>query len=217
MFAVFKTGGKQYKVQQGDVLQVEKLDAAKDKPIIFDEVLLVEDGKETLVGTPFVDKALVHAVVVENFKDKKVIVFKKKRRKQYKKTHGHRQELTRIRIEDITVGISVPKKAKPAEPKKEKPKEAPKEVKTAAPKPEKAKKTAPAETAKKAGAPKTKAVKPAPEKKPTPAKTVKKAGAPKPKAAKPAAKKSKPKTAPKKAATAKSPSKTKKATKTKEK
>lgn len=114
MFAVIKTGGKQYKVQQGDVLQVEKLGLEKETTITFDEVLLIEDGKKTLIGTPFVDKAKVHAVIIENFKDDKIIVFKKKRRKQYRRTRGHRQELSRVRIEDITIGGAAPKKTQPA-------------------------------------------------------------------------------------------------------
>jgi len=200
MFAVIKTGGKQYKVQQGDVLQVEKLGLEKEKTIIFDEVLLVEDGKNTLIGTPFVDKAKVHAVVIENFKDDKVIVFKKKRRKQYKKMRGHRQNLSRIRIEDITLGGAAPKKAKPDaavkkdEPVKKKPavKKAVTAAKVPAPKKTEAKKPE-----KKAVAPK--AAKP----KPT---------APKPKPAKP-----KPKAAPKKAAPKKAVAPAKPVTKTKEK
>lgn len=122
MFAVIKTGGKQYKVQQGDVLQVEKLGLEKETTITFDEVLLIEDGKKTLIGTPFVDKAKVHAVIIENFKDDKIIVFKKKRRKQYRRTRGHRQELSRVRIEDITIGGAAPKKTQPdAAVKKEEP------------------------------------------------------------------------------------------------
>lgn len=140
MFAVIKTGGKQYKVRQGDVLQVEKLGLEKEKTITFEEVLLIEDGKKTLIGTPFVDKAKVHAVIIENFKDDKVIVFKKKRRKQYRKTRGHRQELSRVRIEDITISSASPKKTEPAElkPAAKKPvaAKAPAPKKTAAKKPE---------------------------------------------------------------------------------
>ena len=192
MFAVIKTGGKQYKVQQGDVLQVEKLDIEKDKTIIFDKVLLVEDGKNTLIGTPYVDKAKVYAVLIETFKDDKVIVFKKKRRKQYKKMQGHRQILSRIKIEDITLGGAAPKKAKPAAAEKRveppKPKTEPKtKTKT------EVKKTAPAA---KAPAPKTKAA------------------APKPKAA---ASKPKTKAAPKKTAAPKAAATAKPVTKTKEK
>ena len=209
MFAVIKTGGKQYKVQQGDVLQVEKLGLEKDKTITFDEVLLVEDGKKTLIGTPFVDKAKVHAVIIENFKDDKVIVFKKKRRKQYKKMRGHRQELSRIRIEDITLGGAAPKKTQPtAVAKKEEP------VKTQIQTKPAAKKTA---SAAKVPAEKK------PEKKPAAKKVAKskpKAAPQKtaaPKAAKPKPADPKPKAAPKKTVTPKAAAKTKPATKTKEK
>jgi len=104
MFAVIKTGGKQYKVQEGDILQVEKLDAEEGKEISFNRVLLIDNGKKTLIGTPFVEKALVRAVVLENLKGKKVIIFKKKRRKQYKKKSGHRQEFTEVKIEKIISG-----------------------------------------------------------------------------------------------------------------
>ncbi len=193
MFAVIKTGGKQYKVQQGDVLQVEKLGLEKDKTITFEEVILIEDGKKTLIGTPFVEKAKVHAVVIENFKDDKVIVFKKKRRKQYRKMRGHRQELSRVRIEDITIGGEAPKKAKPAATAK---KEVPVEKKPAAKKP----------AAMKAAAPKkTEAKKP-----------VKKAAAPKPKAAKPKLAAPKPKAVPKKTTATKTAAPSKPVTKTKE-
>ncbi len=115
MFAVIKTGGKQYKVQEGDVLNVEKLNMEKEKKVTFDKVLLIEDEGKTLIGTPFVENALVRAEVIENFKDKKVLIFKKKRRKQYRRTRGHRQELTRIKIEEIIQGIKAAPKKKPAE------------------------------------------------------------------------------------------------------
>ena len=118
MFAVIKTGGKQYKVHEGDVLHVEKLSTHKDKRITFDKILLVEDEGKTLIGTPFVENALVRAEVIENFKDKKVIVFKKKRRKQYRKTRGHRQQLTRIKIEEILHGAKATPKKRPAEVEK---------------------------------------------------------------------------------------------------
>lgn len=129
MFAVIKTGGKQYRVQEGDVLDVEKLNMEKDQKVTFDKVLLVEDEGETLIGTPFVEKALVRAEVIENFKDKKVIVFKKKRRKQYRRKSGHRQELTRIKIEEIVHGEKAAPRKKPAEAAKiEKEKRAPRET-----------------------------------------------------------------------------------------
>ncbi len=134
MFAVIKTGAKQYRVQEGDVLCIEKLNKEKGEKFTFNEVLLVEDGKKTLIGTPFVENALVKAEIIENLKDDKVIVFKKRRREQYKRMRGHRQELTRIKIEEIALG---PKEAaeKPAEAVKEE-KIAPRKPRVAAKKPE---------------------------------------------------------------------------------
>ena len=101
MFAIIKTGGKQYKVQVGDILSVERLPAGAKKTALFDQVLLIADEKETLIGTPLIEKAVVRAAVLEDFKDDKVIVFKKKRRKQYRRTRGHRQQLTRVKIMNI--------------------------------------------------------------------------------------------------------------------
>ena len=101
MFAIIKTGGKQYKVQVGDVFKVERLPAGAGKTALFDQVLLIGDDKETLIGTPIIEKAVVRAAVIEDFKDKKVIVFKKKRRKGYKRTKGHRQQYTEIEINSI--------------------------------------------------------------------------------------------------------------------
>lgn len=112
MFAVIKTGGKQYRVQAGDVLQIEKLNVEEGQKITFNQVLLIDDEKRTLIGTPFLKNAQVKAEVIENFKDKKIIVFKKKRRKQYQKKIGHRQQLTRIKIEEIIPELkAAPKKA----------------------------------------------------------------------------------------------------------
>jgi large subunit ribosomal protein L21 len=101
MFAIIKTGGKQYRVQEGDVLSVEKIRAGGDQRIFFNQVLLITGDKETVIGTPLIEKAAVRARIVGDFKDEKVLVFKKKRRKQYRRTRGHRQELTRVRIERI--------------------------------------------------------------------------------------------------------------------
>ncbi len=114
MFAVIKTGGKQYKVQVGDILHIEKLIVEEDQKVTFDQVLLIEDNGKTLIGTPFIEDAQVKAGVIENFKDKKVIVFKKKRRKQYKRKRGHRQELTRIKIEEIIPSAKAAPKKKPS-------------------------------------------------------------------------------------------------------
>jgi large subunit ribosomal protein L21 len=101
MHAVILTGGKQYRVKEGDVLAVEKLDIPQGRKVLIDQVLLIEDGDTILVGTPVIENALVRADVLETFKDEKVLVFKKKRRKQFRRTRGHRQQLTRIRIDRI--------------------------------------------------------------------------------------------------------------------
>ena len=146
MFAVIKTGGKQYKVQEGDLLEVEKLHIEEGKKVTFTEVLLIEDGKNTLIGTPFVENAVVTGLVEENFKAKNVIVFKKKRRKQYKKKKGHRQELTRVKIEAIAAGLKgeATKKPQPAEKKEAVKKEKPEPAVTKEAEDKKGTKTAPA-------------------------------------------------------------------------
>ena len=102
MYAVILTGGKQYRVKEGDVLSIEKLDLAPGRKAHFDRVLLIEDGETVQVGTPALDNAMVLGLVLENYRDEKVIVFKKKRRKQYRRTHGHRQYMTKVRITRIT-------------------------------------------------------------------------------------------------------------------
>ena len=117
MFAVIKTGGKQYRVQKGEILDVEKLDTKEGKKVSFEQVLLVEANGKIHIGTPYLKDAVVKAEVLDNFKDKKVIVFKKKRRKQYKRKMGHRQELTKIRIEEI-LSSKAAVKAKPVAEKK---------------------------------------------------------------------------------------------------
>ena len=98
MFAVIKTGGKQYKVAKDDVLDIEKLEADDGASVTFDEVLMVGDK----VGTPTVSGASVSATVERTFRDKKVIVFKKQRRQNHRRKRGHRQTLTRVRITGIT-------------------------------------------------------------------------------------------------------------------
>lgn len=102
MHAVILTGGKQYRVKPGDVLSVEKLETEAGRKVSFSRVLLIEeDGGNVLLGTPLLEDAMVRAEVLELYKDEKVLVFKKKRRKQYRRTRGHRQQLTRIRVEGI--------------------------------------------------------------------------------------------------------------------
>lgn len=174
MYAVILTGGRQYRVKEGDVLAVEKLELEPGRKAQFDRVLLIEDGGTVQVGAPVLDNAMVLGLVLENFKDEKVLVFKKKRRKQFRRTHGHRQQLTKVRITRITpdrtqltakdlaeeklvpvekpVAVPKPKPAAPAEP----------------PAPAK-----PAKAAAKAKPVKKEAAKPKPAKKPAPAKAKK--------------------------------------------
>ncbi len=94
-FAIFQTGGKQYRVQNGDIIKVEKINA--DGTVEFDQVLMLGDK----VGTPFVDGAKVVATVVEQKRADKILVFKKKRRQNYRRTKGHRQYITVLKITDI--------------------------------------------------------------------------------------------------------------------
>lgn len=101
-YAVIETGGKQYRVEQDTVLSIELLnDVEADKTVEFDQVLAVSNGSELTVGTPVVTGAKVTATVVENYRGNKVIAFKKKRRQGYRKKIGHRQGLTKIKIESI--------------------------------------------------------------------------------------------------------------------
>ncbi len=101
-FAVIKTGGKQYKVSEGDVLSVEKIEAEEGKSIAFDEVMLVAEGDRVEIGTPQIEKAKVTAKVVAQEKADKVVVFKYKPKKNYRKKTGHRQKLTKVQIEKIS-------------------------------------------------------------------------------------------------------------------
>lgn len=171
MYAVILTGGKQYRVKEGDVLAVEKLDLGPGRKAQFDQVLLIEDGGTVQVGTPVLDNAMVLGLVLENFKDEKVLVFKKKRRKQFRRTRGHRQQLTRVRVTKIapdrtaiTADDLAEEKIVPAE----KPAPAPKPK---APAPVEAHAAGkPAKPAKAAKPAKKEAAKPKAEKKPAPAK-----------------------------------------------
>ena len=102
MKAVIRTGGKQYLVGIDDILDVEKISADKAGKIIFDEVLMIAEDKNVKLGDPIIKGAKVEAIVEEQFKDKKIVVFKMKRRKRYRKTQGHRQQLTKVKITKIT-------------------------------------------------------------------------------------------------------------------
>lgn len=101
MFAVIKTGGKQYRVAANDVIVVEKLDGAAGDKIEFTEVLVVGEGADARIGAPFVAGAVVSGEVVEQGRGAKVISFKKRRRQNSKRKRGHRQHLTTVRITDI--------------------------------------------------------------------------------------------------------------------
>ncbi len=101
MYAVIETGGKQYRVQEGDILKVEKLDVEEGEKAVFDKVLVIGEGEDIQVGTPYVDGAVVEGSVLEQGKAKKIIVFKYKAKKNYRKKQGHRQPFTRIKIEKI--------------------------------------------------------------------------------------------------------------------
>ena len=172
MYAVILTGGKQYRVTEGDVLAVEKLDLEPGRKAHFDRVLLVEDGETVHVGAPVLDNAMVLGLVLENFKDEKVLVFKKKRRKQYRRTRGHRQQLTKVRITRITMDrtrITAEDLAEEKLAPVEKPAPAPK-PKAIAPAPVAEK---PAKAAAKAKPAKKPAAGPKAEKKPAPATTKK--------------------------------------------
>ncbi len=101
MFAVVDILGQQFKVSENTKYYVPRLDKEPDSEITFDKILLLSDGKETKIGSPVVEGAKVTAKVLSHLKDDKVLVFKKKRRKGYRKLNGHRQQLTRIEVTQI--------------------------------------------------------------------------------------------------------------------
>ena len=191
MYAVVKTGGKQYRVSKDDVIVVEKLAADTGSSVELDQVLMLDDGKDAQIGTPLVDGARVAATVLDQARNDKIIVFKKKRRKDYKRLKGHRQQVTILRITDILAKGQKASPAKAAAPVKEeaKPAEAEAPVTQEAAAPEAAapaKKTA----AKKAAAKKAPAKKAASKKAPAKKAPAKKAAAKKSAAKKTGAKKS---------------------------
>ncbi len=100
MYAIIEAGGRQYRVSEGDKLKIEKID--NKKSVTFNNVLMISDGDNIQYGTPYVKSAKVAADVVETSKDKKVLVFKQKTRKNHRKLNGHRQWLTTIKIKSIT-------------------------------------------------------------------------------------------------------------------
>jgi large subunit ribosomal protein L21 len=139
MYAVVNSGGKQYKIQQGQVLRVEKISGDVGNPVTFDRVLMFSDGENISIGQPALEDVAVEGHIVEQGKAKKIIVFKYKKRKRYRRTRGHRQEFTAVLIDSIK-----PKAKKSSETKDEPEAEAKKpETEKAAPKKEEAKKSAP--------------------------------------------------------------------------
>ena len=100
-FAIIETGGKQYKVSASNILKVEKLDIKKGNKVEFKKVLLVNDDKTVEIGDPTVSGAVVEGMLLDNIKDRKVIVFKKRRRQNSRKRYGHRQPLSKVQITKI--------------------------------------------------------------------------------------------------------------------
>ncbi|AXK39288.1 50S ribosomal protein L21 [Crenobacter cavernae] len=102
MYAVIKTGGKQYKVAVGEKLNVEQIPADVDSQIVLEEVLMVADGDQVVIGAPLVEGAVVKATVVSHGRGEKIRIFKMRRRKHYQKRQGHRQNFTELRIDEIS-------------------------------------------------------------------------------------------------------------------
>ena len=103
MYAVIETGGKQYRVQEGDVLFVEKIETGEEEKIVFDKVLAVSNEGDITVGTPLVEGVSVNARLIGHGKDKKIVVYKYKPKKGYRRKQGHRQPYTKVQIEKINV------------------------------------------------------------------------------------------------------------------
>ena len=101
MYAIVNTGGKQYKIQQGDILRVEKIPGEVGSSVSFDKVLMFSDGENVSIGRPVLDNVSVKGHIIEQGKAKKIIVFKYKRRKRYRRKQGHRQQYTAIKIDSI--------------------------------------------------------------------------------------------------------------------
>jgi large subunit ribosomal protein L21 len=130
-FAIIETGGKQYKVSASKILEIEKLNAKVGETVKFKNVLLLNDDKSTEVGSPSIDGAMVEAKLLDNVKDRTVLIFHKRRRKHSRKKNGHRQRHSKIQITKImSKGGKVIDEAKAVAPKKDVKKEVKKEVST---------------------------------------------------------------------------------------
>ena len=104
MFAVNKTGGKQYRVEENNIIKIEKLDSIEGDSVAFDHVLMIGDSQKSTIGSPVIAGAKVEALILKQMRDRKVIVFKKKRRQNYRRKKGHRQHLTVVKITKIIAG-----------------------------------------------------------------------------------------------------------------
>jgi large subunit ribosomal protein L21 len=154
MYALVKTGGKQYRVSKDDTILVERLAATEGEQVILNDVVMLGDGDKVTIGTPLVNGAAVSATVMRQTRGPKIIIFRRKRRKNHRRTQGHRQDLTLLKINDIAEDASKLKPAAKAAPAK--------------------KAAAKADATKKAAAPKAAATKKAPAKKAAPKKAAKK-------------------------------------------
>ena len=114
MYALVKTGGKQYRVSKDDTILVERLPAEEGEQIILNDIVMLGDGDKVTVGTPRVDGAGVSATVMRQTRGPKIIIFRRKRRKNHRRTQGHRQDLTLLKINEIAEDAKVLKKLKPA-------------------------------------------------------------------------------------------------------
>jgi len=119
MYAIVKINGQQFKVSQDQKLFVHRLQAEEGSSVEFEEVMLIDDGKKVKVGTPYIKNAKVEAKVLQHLKGDKVLVFKKKRRKGYKKLNGHRQYFTQILVEKIEKSKPIAKKEETEKPQTE--------------------------------------------------------------------------------------------------
>ncbi|WP_319533724.1 50S ribosomal protein L21 [uncultured Cohaesibacter sp.] len=151
MFAVIKTGGKQYTVSPEDIIKVERLEGEAGDTVVFDSVLLVGGEGDAQVGAPLVDGATVAAEILDQGRGRKIIIFKKRRRQNSRRRNGHRQHFTSVKITEILTGGKAPakaaKKAAPAKAKEEEAPKAAKEVKKEAPKAAKEEKVAASDAA----------------------------------------------------------------------
>ena len=103
MIAIVETGGKQYKVEEGKYVDIELLDAEEGDPVELDKIVMIVDGKKSKVGQPYIEGVTIKGKVLKNDKDKKIIVYKMRRKKGYRRKKGHRQQFTRLMVENINV------------------------------------------------------------------------------------------------------------------